>query len=335
MTSDTAAAHAATHGAPAPTPEAQVAWERRVGRWAALAAFASVAFSVASLLYYKNAHIPTGSDRTDEALHQVDLHSGVVIGTGVLQGLAILVVAPALWFLYRATRYRRPAIPRAALALAVAAPLAVAGFTIASQTIFTHVAHDYVSRPAPDASALHRITDPKAYADAAAALDPNERAKDALKDSSLTTISAFALAANLALGFAFVIVALNAMRAGLLSRFMGIIGIIIGVLYVLPVGGPFLQFFWFGALGFLFLDRWPRGRGPAWETGEAIPWPTAGDLHGDGGDRPTLLGGRPRPDSGEAERSEAPEPPERAEAQKSAAVGAAAARRKKRKRKRS
>jgi hypothetical protein len=32
--------------------------------------------------------------------------------------------------------------------------------------------------------------------------------------------------------------------------------------------------FWLGALGALFLGRWPGGRGPAWETGEAVPWPT-------------------------------------------------------------
>jgi hypothetical protein len=29
----------------------------------------------------------------------------------------------------------------------------------------------------------------------------------------------------------------------------------------------------------LFLGRWPgaAGRGPAWETGEAIPWPSAAE----------------------------------------------------------
>ena len=32
--------------------------------------------------------------------------------------------------------------------------------------------------------------------------------------------------------------------------------------------------FWLGALGGLFLGRWPGGRGPAWETGEPDLWPT-------------------------------------------------------------
>jgi len=39
-----------------------------------------------------------------------------------------------------------------------------------------------------------------------------------------------------------------------------------------------IAYFWTIALGFLFIDRWPQGRGPAWESGEAIPWPTAAQL---------------------------------------------------------
>ena len=35
-----------------------------------------------------------------------------------------------------------------------------------------------------------------------------------------------------------------------------------------------IQAFWLGALGLLFLGNWPGGRGPAWETGEAVPWPS-------------------------------------------------------------
>jgi hypothetical protein len=78
-----------------------------------------------------------------------------------------------------------------------------------------------------------------------------------------------------------VLVSVNAMRAGLLSRFMGVLGIIAGALLILPVlpgGGNFVQLFWIVALGMLFLDRWPNGRGPAWSVVEAIPWPTAAQV---------------------------------------------------------
>jgi hypothetical protein len=82
------------------------------------------------------------------------------------------------------------------------------------------------------------------------------------------------------MAFAFILISLNAMRAGTLSKFMGIVGIIVGVLFVIPLLGsvPIVEVFWVGALGILFLDRWPQGgRGPAWDAGEAIPWPTAQD----------------------------------------------------------
>ena len=68
------------------------------------------------------------------------------------------------------------------------------------------------------------------------------------------------------------------MRAGLLSRFMGALGMIVGGLLILPVlpgGQSTVQIFWVAALGVLILGRWPNGRGPAWDSGEADPWPTA------------------------------------------------------------
>jgi hypothetical protein len=70
------------------------------------------------------------------------------------------------------------------------------------------------------------------------------------------------------------------MRVGLLSRFMGIIGAIVGGLYVLPIlSGPLIvQLFWLVAIGFLFLGRWPGGRGPAWEGVEAVPWPSSAEV---------------------------------------------------------
>ena len=42
---------------------------------------------------------------------------------------------------------------------------------------------------------------------------------------------------------------------------------------MLPIlSGPLIvQLFWLVAIGVLFLGRWPGGRGPAWETGEADP----------------------------------------------------------------
>jgi hypothetical protein len=66
------------------------------------------------------------------------------------------------------------------------------------------------------------------------------------------------------------------MRVGLLTRFMGVLGIICGALIVLPILSPLpiVQTFWLGAMALLLLGRWPNGVPAAWSTGEALPWPS-------------------------------------------------------------
>jgi hypothetical protein len=84
---------------------------------------------------------------------------------------------------------------------------------------------------------------------------------------------------ELLLAVAFVLVSLQAMRAGLLTRFMGYLGIIAGILVlfvITPV--PIVQTYWLVALGVLFAGRWPSGTPPAWETGRAERWPSSQEL---------------------------------------------------------
>jgi hypothetical protein len=82
--------------------------------------------------------------------------------------------------------------------------------------------------------------------------------------------------ASLALGLGWVVICLNAMRVGLLTRFMGVLGIICGALIVLPILSPLpiVQTFWLGAMALLLLGRWPNGVPAAWSTGKALPWPS-------------------------------------------------------------
>jgi len=126
------------------------------------------------------------------------------------------------------------------------------------------------------------------------------------------------LGAQLALGFAFVMICLNAMRVGLLSRFMGILGIIVGVLFVVPLapGPPVVQSFWLTALAALFAGRWPSGIPPAWTTGRAVPWPSQQALRE------------------QREGALEPEPAAAAGAPASGQRGASSARRRKRKKRR-
>jgi len=83
--------------------------------------------------------------------------------------------------------------------------------------------------------------------------------------------------AALALTVAIVLISLNGMRTGLLTRFMGALGMVVGVFQVIQVGAslPLVQTFWLAGLALLFAGRRPGGDPPAWRTGRAEPWPSA------------------------------------------------------------
>lgn len=238
----------------------QLEWEARAGRPAAAAAIVSALCLVGSTVYLQ-ASIGESADDTDDLLELVDEHATEFIVSGVIQGLGLLLLVPVLGYLYRATRFRRPQMPRVALILLVAAPLVGAVLGVIRQVEFVNLAGDFVA------------------GDSVPGQTAEDHAEELIDDSALPVVSGVGFGANLGLGFAVVLLSLNAMRAGLTSRFLGIIGIIIGALYVLPVaGGPqIVQLFWLGALASLFLGRWPGGRGPAWEAGEAVPWPSAAE----------------------------------------------------------
>lgn len=106
-------------------------------------------------------------------------------------------------------------------------------------------------------------------------------AEDRAGDVRDVSRSGFAVAGSLleqlglfALALAFVLVSLNAMRAGLLTRFLGILGVIVGGLVLFPLDGPqIVRAFWLIAVG-LLVGGATRARPPAWETGRAMPWPS-------------------------------------------------------------
>ena len=82
-----------------------------------------------------------------------------------------------------------------------------------------------------------------------------------------------------ALGVAIGLVAFHAMRAGLLIRFLGVLGVIVGLLTI-PIFGQLDQLeairaVWLVLIGWLVIGGRTRlGLLPAWQTGRAEPWPT-------------------------------------------------------------
>ena len=151
---------------------------------------------------------------------------------------------------------RRPGFPQFALVLAAVGAVGY-GLGRGVAEIARYVgAHDFVELP--DKS--------------------NSAATDALSPPAALIGQIIWQAAALALGFAFVLICLNAMRVGLLTRFMGVLGIIVGVTFVLPLDSQgIIRVFWLAALGVLFArplaDRHPQGVGH--RAGRAVADPAA------------------------------------------------------------
>ena len=190
---------------------------------------------------------------------EVGQHPVAPITGAILYGLGSLTIYFAIAFLFQATRARRPGMQQIALILAA---IGAVGFGIGravSEVARYLGAHDFVD----------------------AADKTNSAATDALSPTA-TVVGQFIWETSaLALGFAIAMISLNAMRVGLLTRFMGVLGVIVGVAVapILPIDQQgIIRVFWLAALGMLFLGRLPSGTPKAWATGEPEPWPTQQQL---------------------------------------------------------
>jgi hypothetical protein len=256
-------------------PEEQLEWERRAGRLAGISAVAAGALVLLSTFYAPLFGQKLDSSRDFDKLLRLHDHPTDVLVPSILQAIAYPLAGIALVFLYRATKARRPETLRITYLLSIVGPVAVAIAALLYGIAIVDLAGKIAGSGLPNG-----VTDRNGgVAGLAGVWDVGEeRARDLTTNSSLFTATAILdFAANLAYGFALVLIGINAMRAGLLSRFIGVLGIVAGVVTVLFRGSGPIEAFWLIAVGLLIMDRWPSGRGPAWETGEATPWPTAMD----------------------------------------------------------
>jgi hypothetical protein len=175
-------------------------------------------------------------------------HAGEVIASGVVGLVGYVGMGWAVGFLAVAARARRPELPRWSVIVTI-----VGGVLLGLGLLALQIA---------------KVTKASSF------LDGPRTVGDA---SSTGGLFAFAqvmqIFGSLALAIALVLVSLNAMRTGLLTRLFGVLGIITGAtLVIFPL--PIVQVFWLGALAALCLGVWPGGMPPAWQSGMAEPWPT-------------------------------------------------------------
>jgi hypothetical protein len=234
---------------------AEKAEERRRGRLAGPAAIVAGVLFPAGLVWGIAVNTDRPKHNDADELRFAHHHAGQLVTAAALRSIALLLLAYVAVHLYRATRARNPDVNRIVLVTALVGTIAFAVGNIAYELFFAIAGADFSGRDVQTVAA----------------------AKDLLDSPWRIITGAVTSAGSLALAVWFVIGSLNAMRVGLLTRFMGVLGIVIGpgLLILPPI--PFVMTFWLIGLGALFLGRWPRGQPPAWEAGEAVPWLKPGE----------------------------------------------------------
>jgi hypothetical protein len=118
--------------------------------------------------------------------------------------------------------------------------------------------------------------------------------------SGLLALQLLGQLAALLVAVAFVLVSLQAMNQGLLSRFMGYLGMFAGALVLFQITQvPVVQTYWLLAVAYLISGRWPTGVPPAWQSGRSEPWPSSSEMRArraaETGDRPARGFRKPAP----------------------------------------
>jgi hypothetical protein len=238
------------------TADGQLQYEARVRpRQAAIAGAAAILLIASAVVQLAGPHT-TVNEVTLGLIFEHRRFLLDVVGA-VLQAGGWVALASTLWFLFGAARAREKRIqPFMGILALVGAPLAAIGI-LGYVISYGSAAQQFVSHGAQTYPEAHHLM-------------------------SAATLSIFQIVdylGELLLAVSFVMVSLNAMRVGLLTRFLGFLGIIGGVLtlfVITPV--PIVQFYWLAAIAYLFTGRWPSGVPPSWRTGRVEKWPSAQEV---------------------------------------------------------
>jgi hypothetical protein len=234
-----------------------------------------------------------GRRPSDQSLlvRQVDFygdHAGLLSLATVLTTLAAICAGLLLLFLYRAAAARSEAVGRLPL------------YATLSGLLLYPLGHA-VRELAAWIGSVRFADEPVRTA---------ETARDIFASNAVSVGSLFEVLGSFSLALAFVLVCLNAMRVGVLTRFLGILGIIVGVLAVFQLDQPqIVRAFWLAAVGLLIAGRTRTGLPPAWETGRAEPWPSQQQIREQR--QAAAAGAAPPPEPAEPVGSGEPAAPER------------------------
>lgn len=225
----------------------------------AIAAGVPLAFYVLALIIESGSGLEIGGLETEE-LRSIDEHSSALLWATISRSIGFAALAIPLLFLFRAAQARTDRVRGALVGLVVIGPVLLAIQGLVTWSAQTDVASQFVeqSQGVGDIYSL---------------------AENLREDSGgLQTAAGLLLPGMLALIFSLIYTPLWGVRTGLLTRFFGTLGMALGasILFILQVALLALLF-WFLWFGLLLVGRVPAGRPPAWDAGEAIPWPKPGE----------------------------------------------------------
>jgi hypothetical protein len=221
----------------------------------AAAAVGSGILSLASAIVSTRLFPAVRSNQDHLNLQRIHDSAGGYVVAGVLLLLGYALLSVVLWYLLRVTRYRQPALQPWLAPLVWLGPALFAVALATGTADQLSAASDYVKGPL------------------------TEHHADVLTNGLSTLPRILGQAGAFAIAVSLVMVSLNAMRVGLVTRFLGIIGMVIAALMVAPIlPGQVFQIFWLGAIAAVVINRYPGGRGRSWETGEPDVWPSAAEL---------------------------------------------------------
>ena len=237
--------------------DAQLLYEaRNRSRMAAVALGGGVLLVAASAIALAGPH--TTVDELTLDLITANKRFPLDLIAAVVNGVASVLIAWTLVFLYRCARARNPDSVKPFIkwvAIAGGGLAAVAG--VAYAIVVAIKVHEFVTTGAQTYDEANHLT----------------------SSPGLLGLQLVGQAAALLLAVAFVLVSLNALRVGLLTRFMGYLGIFAGVLVLFQIIQiPVVQGYWLAAVAYLLSGRWPSGVPPAWRTGRAEPWPSSAEV---------------------------------------------------------
>lgn len=271
-------------------------WERRWRLPVAVAALLVIALLIGANVVQR----AVSGDGAAEVMRSIEQHKSSVTLNGILQAVGFVLLLAPLYYLFRAARARSERVRPQLIGLVVAAPLFLAvasGLSIgarteaadqftageAKSTLSAKEAKEKCEEDRSEEGAREFGEENEARAGKSAMQVCEQRkreddeAENAGTEASLAPLSTgLGLAGGLGLIVVFFYTCLWAMRTGLLSRFWGSLGMAAGIALLLG-SLAVVTMAWLVYLAMMLFGKVPGGRPPAWEVGEAVPWPTPGE----------------------------------------------------------